>query len=676
MGAMSFPSRRSSNRPTPPHCKDARVPADESLASTDLGNSALSLPVSELDSNSSHAPTAPAPIFYDMYDDDAAIMQDSHPLVEHSAARQRKERRALDATDEEEDDRFRRHHSSDLGDPDTINLDIATPPIRPQPPHRRLVVDRYYRATALNPRSFRKRMSNPQTTLIRRHFQDAARASDHRPVDHSDGTHHLQQERERDRHRELDPDFPDLARHYSDDDYSRVLSGDDSLHVGDTNGDGRNLQSMRRKKFHSHIESPPKRKSRSGKANRASSKQTIEESPYVKHSSYRSHSAVTSAESRVYDAYTEAVQTESRAEGGRGGLRRIVELLRDNEGNPVIIEKAALVIGILCEKDPASRDAFGQFAAVQTLIQCLSMRISAKFDRALIVKTVTFALSSLLRDSPRNLRLFEMFDGPYKMGKAAASERYENIPDVPRNALRALSELKYHPKSSDGVTNHVLTNSSTSSKTIMYVLRSMALHEYRTDIQECGLDALRTLLARCSRGTINSSLLTQSAQTISTAFKLHRESHEVQWQCLTLMCDLDALREDMFSLRLDMEAFFGAFRSLMLNPRSDDNNKQTTEFTKSLTALVKRAVHVAGNIRWQSREFTEGAVEAGGVEALLTALDFFSDDSQMSDKICSILRVLLQSEEGRFRMSRVKSACAILDGIASNNERAAATLSP
>lgn len=563
---------------------------------------------------------------------------------------------------------------------DTVNLDIATSTAaRPPAPHRTILIDRYYRpGHTAAPRPPRKRVSSPQNGALRRQLQQAARLSpEYRIVDYSDSPRDRGRQREKKKGnsaRLFEPDMEEDPRPISEEDFPRISPEDEfgeSIEPNDDDleKDKEPLSSSSPRKHH-QPESLPARKFRKPGGNRSMCKyRSIEESPYQ--NIVHTCPSQCAADARVYDAYTEAVQKESRAHGG--GLRKIVELLRDSEGNPIVIEKAALVIGILSENDAASRDAFGHFAAVQTLIQCLSMRISAKFDRTVIVKTVTFALASLLKDSPKNLRLFEMFDGPYKMGKAAASERYENIPEVPKNALKALCELKYHPQSADGVTNHVLTNSSTNSRTIMYVLRSMSLHEYRAEIQECGLDAVRTLLARAGRGTIHTALLSQISQTAATAFKMHEESQEVQWQCLTIFCDMDALREDMFSLRLDMEAFFGSFQALISDLK--DNTKRKPEVQKSIVGLLKRAIEVTGNVGWRSTAFVEEAVEAGGVEAMLSALDFFGSDSRTSDKICSILRKLLQSDEGRFRMSRVKSACAILDGIANSNERAAVTLS-
>ena len=63
-------------------------------------------------------------------------------------------------------------------------------------------------------------------------------------------------------------------------------------------------------------------------------------------------------------------------------------------------------------------------------------------------------------------------------------------------------------------------------------------------------------------------------------------------------------------------------------------------------------------------------VEAGAVETVLEALDVFDGEAQIVDKICTILRVLLQSNEGRHRINSVGSACAILAGIESVNARA------
>lgn len=396
----------------------------------------------------------------------------------------------------------------------------------------------------------------------------------------------------------------------------------------------------------------------------------IEESPYSDASQLSQKVTCGTGETKIYHAYTDALQREAR--GRAGGLRIIVDLLRDSDGNPIVIEKAALAIGILSENDSATRDVLGQHSAVQSLIQCLSMRLPAKHDKSKIVSSVIFAIACLLKESPRNVRLFETFDGPQKMGKAAASERYENCPAVPKHALKALSELKHHPSHTSESFTTVLSSSSSANRTIRYVLRSMALHEHRMDIQEYGLDALRTLLARAGKGGLSNEVMKLSAQATATAFKMHSESKEIQWQCLTLLCDLDDMREGLFSLDLDVESFFGALRLVSADAKT--NGARKPKLGKSLVSLIRRSVDVAVNYGWRNQEFKNHAVEAGAVETVLDVLDAYGHDPQIVDKICTILRVLLQSDEGRYRMNSSGSACAILSGIETVTSRAAGML--
>ena len=397
----------------------------------------------------------------------------------------------------------------------------------------------------------------------------------------------------------------------------------------------------------------------------------IEESPFSPADRLQHNGSGPQAESKIYHAYTDILQKEAR--GKAGGLTVIVDLLRESDGNPIIIEKAALAIGILSENDPATRDVFGQHSAVQSLLQCLSMRLPSRHNKVKIISTIVFAIACLLKESPRNVRLFETFDGPHKMGKVSASERYENCAAIPNNALKALSELKHHPSHIiDNNYNHVLTPSSSTARTIRYILRAMSLHDHRTDVQEHGLDALRTLLCRAEKGAFDDEILKLCAQTTGTAFKMHSDSHEVQWQCLTLLCDLDDLRGGMFTLELDVESFFGSLRLIVNEAKM--NGPRKPRLGKALLALIRRAVDVAVNNGWRTQDFKDAAVEAGAVETVLDVLDTYGHDAQLVDKICTILRVLLQSNEGRFRMNTVSSACAILSGIETVNARAAGIL--
>lgn len=401
----------------------------------------------------------------------------------------------------------------------------------------------------------------------------------------------------------------------------------------------------------------------------------IEPSPYSTRQTMERSDSATSVESKLYNAYTDALHDEARSRSG--GLRTIVNLLRDADGNPIVIEKAALAIAVLSENDPATRDVFGQYSAVQMLIQCLSMRIPSKYDRATTIEMILYAIASLLKDSPRNVRLFEMFQGAHKMGKAAASERYENNAAIPNHALNALSELKHHavyvPESEGAQLLGTSSSpgrraSSGSTRTIRYVLRSMALHEHRVSVQENGLDALRTLVGRADRNALTGHILRSCVQATSTAFKMHKESREVQWQCLTLICDLEDVRDGMFSVPLDVVCLFGAMRMVILEAK--DCGRRKARVAKALMRVVKRAIDVSVRNSWRSVEFKDAAVEAGAVETMLEALSLFESETDTVDKICTMLRVMLQSDEGRYRLHTVQSACAILGAIESANSSA------
>lgn len=660
VGPMSFPSRHTQRR----NGMGRRTSVDES-AFSEMGNSAMSFPLTDA---GMETPNIPAPIFYDMYDvgngpDEPEVIRDG----DDSGKAFGDISTPSDLKDEGE---------GEMEVVDAVHLDKATQANRFSDPRSWRAGEREYPADTVSAtRPSRKRLASSQVVGRKKsHSQDSNRPETRSQTDYTSAVRHREKEARNREHEieedtRLDYDDSDDTQPPSDTDFSRTTLHEDQFMspIGSDSDTTKNS----RIKYSSRVDS-----SRQKKQRRDGSKgvgRPVGESPYFHIPSRQVSSATANAESLSYNAYTDALQSEARGDGG--GLRTIVDLLRDSEGNPIVIEKAALVIGLLSERDAATRDAFGQFAAVQTLIQCLSMRITAKFDRALIVKNVTFALACLLRDSPRNLRLFEMFDGPYKMGKAAASDRYENKPDIPKYALRALSELKYYPQSAESLSNHVLTNSSTLSRTIMYILRAMTLHEYRTEIQECGLDALRTVISRHGRGSIDAGLIRQSEQATGTAFKMHKESAEIRWQSLTLLCDLDELREDKFSLDLDVECFFGALRSVVADASKNNEDSTSETVNKALVALLKRGIEVASNVGWRRQQFTERAVEAGAIETVLEALDFFGQDRVVVDKIYSILRVLLQSDEGKFRMNSVRSACAILAGIETGNEQAAVVLS-
>lgn len=552
---------------------------------------------------------------------------------------------------------------------DAVNFDKASAANRFAHPRRRhIVTERHAPANAQSARPGRKHLASPQSMTARRNQFDMTRVRDYRI--YSDSTDDSRF-RERDREFEVEHEQQrDDSKYSMESEFMRRSQIDIVKKAGKPRKEGAvDSQQTSRIKY-SRPEARMRRHRRESFRQSSQLYKVIAESPFL--ADLRDTLTTSAgAESRSYNAYTDTFQNEARGDGG--GLRTIVELLRDSDGNAIVIEKAALVIGILSENDAATRDAFGQFAAVQTLIQCLSVRISSKYDRTLIVKNVVFALASLLRDSPRNLRLFEMFDGPYKMGKAAASERYENKPDIPKFALQALSELKYHGHSSDSQSSHVVTNSSTTRRTIMYVLRAMSLHEYRAEIQEQGLDALRTLLCHSGRGFMDLRLLEQCAGAVTTAFKLHKDSAEVNWQCLTILCDLSGFQNESSTIELDVECLFGSLGQLMKEVRKV--KEKQGKIYESLVNLLRRGLDVIESVGCRRGDFVEQAVEAKAVETILEALELFGGEREEVDRIQSILRNFLDCGEGEFRMTSVRAACAILEGIETGNRSAASVLS-
>lgn len=551
---------------------------------------------------------------------------------------------------------------------DAVNFSKASAANRFAHPRRRhIVTERHAPPTAQSARPGRKRLASPQTMAARRNQFDKVRPGDYRI--YSDNTDDSRF-RERDREFEVDHKQRDDSKYLTESEFKRRPQVNVVRKAGKPRKESAADSNQTSRIRYSKPEARMRRYRKESFRQSSQLDRAIAESPFSAH--LRNTLTISgSAESRSYNAYTDAFQNEARGDGG--GLRTIVELLRDSDGNAIVIEKAALVIGILSENDAATRDAFGQFAAVQTLIQCLSVRVSSRYDRTLIVKNVVYALANLLRDSPRNLRLFEMFDGPYKMGKAAASERYENKPDVPKFALRALSELKYHSHATDSQNNHMSTNSSTARRTIMYVLRAMSLHEYRAEIQEQGLDALRTLLRHCGQGFMDSRLLEQCVSAVATAFKLHRESAEVSWQCLTILCDINKLQTESSAIELDVECLFGSLAKVMKEARKLKERKGT-EY-ESLVDLLRRGLDMIESVGCRRGNFVEQAVEAKAVETILEALKFFGGEREELDRIQSILRNFLDCDEGEFRMTSVRAACAILEGIETGNRSGAAVLS-
>jgi hypothetical protein len=141
--------------------------------------------------------------------------------------------------------------------------------------------------------------------------------------------------------------------------------------------------------------------------------------------------------------YAQALQEEAR--GPAGGLRRVVELLKEGESNHLVVENLCIAVAVLANGDRVAADAFGHNGVIEVLLRC----ISGKYDgSAAVTKRVMAALWCLVAESKRNAKLLESFDGMEKISRTLASTRFQEDPQIAVDALRALSCLLTHEKKS------------------------------------------------------------------------------------------------------------------------------------------------------------------------------------------------------------------------------------
>lgn len=363
------------------------------------------------------------------------------------------------------------------------------------------------------------------------------------------------------------------------------------------------------------------------------------------------------AKSAMYTAYTDALHKEARSSSG--GLRRVVELLREHERNAVVVENAALTIGVLSKNDAATRNVFGQYGALEALLQTLTINERS----AAVVERVAQAVCGLVRDSPRNVRLFEKFDGVMKLAKVASSKRFEDIPAIAVNALTAIAALKHRLDASEARIVH--RGAPGAAKTISYVLRAMRVHEHRVDVQEPGLDAMRTLIVGAASAGLQPALLTKCVRVASSAYRMHGGSKDVQWQTLALQCDVDDIRDGHYLVELDVDAFFGALRAVVADGAAmrAEQNGGPHVLADAIAGLVSRALGTASRVGCRSLDRNDSAADAGAVDVCLETLAAFSDNREIVEKTCSVMRSLLDSLEGRLRLDCLPTACALLSAI-------------
>lgn len=370
------------------------------------------------------------------------------------------------------------------------------------------------------------------------------------------------------------------------------------------------------------------------------------------------------------------------ARGPGGGLRRIVELLRQNERNRLAVENVAIAIAVLSENDCVACDAFGNHGALEVLLHCI-----VRYDGSSVVtKRLCAALRALVAGSRRNGRLFEAHDGVKTLSLTACSTRFQDEPGIAVDALRTLAVAMTDsvPKAaaaraaSDGLSGgvgRVERGSSPRAKTpsgraeadgeghaphpispvICSVTMAMDLHEHRVEVQEAGLHALRTLLTQVEKGKLSTSDLSDVVESVGAAFRLHAsESSEVCWLSLALLCDVDAARESHLRVDLDLECFFGSLRHVV-----SATELETGAAEEAGARLVTRALQVTTHIGWRSKETQQDIVNAGAVDACLDVLRVFRSRADVLEAVCGLAHGLLDSPEARV-LIEVKSQAFLL----------------
>lgn len=368
-------------------------------------------------------------------------------------------------------------------------------------------------------------------------------------------------------------------------------------------------------------------------------------------------------QSQVNTAYAESLQEEARGHGG--GLRRIIELLRQNESNQLAVENIAIAVNVLSENDSVTSDAFGNYGAVEILLHCL-----VKYEEnSTVCGRVVAAIRSIVTGSRRNAKLLEAFDGVHVLTNTAKCTKSQNDPTIAVDALRTLAALMLEPMA--GESSDVSKKKSTSSislgqdvhrkahesvdtanteilrwrQAISNVVLALDLHEHREQVQEAGLRALRTLLAKMEPSKLDHAQLVDVIRAAKEAYVLHGDaSMDICWQCLGLMCDVDDARDGQFRVELDVQSFFGCLLQVIAatgaetDPAASDAGAQ----------LCARALCATDHIGWRTRERCQNIVKAGAFEAVLEALRVFPDRREILEPACSLGRSIIKSEDCKY----------------------------
>lgn len=355
----------------------------------------------------------------------------------------------------------------------------------------------------------------------------------------------------------------------------------------------------------------------------------------------------------VYYAYTDVLHRRARR-GEEGGLRKIVALLRAYEYNEIVVENAATTIALLCENDLATRDVFGSYGAVEALLGILLTRT----EETVPVENLLHAISNLVKNSPRNVRLLENYEGILPLMRLASSKRFESRPKAARYALCTVAALKHRHQVGEKRSQPriVYKGQPGIGKAILYALRAMRIHEEEVEVQEAGLDAVRTLLEFVDYAQLQTPTLEKAITAAATAFEKHgTQSKDVIWQSLALQCDIDAFRD--LQVEIEVNSFFSALKAVV------QKEECTPPWVDAVAALVARAFVTASRVAWTSVENKEAAASAGAADVCIMALESLSVNRKVVERTCSVMRSLFDSASGRSKLDSIPTASTLLDSI-------------
>eukprot|EP00172_Hildenbrandia_rubra_P004607 Plantae.Rhodophyta-Hildenbrandia_rubra.ctg9647.p1 GENE.Plantae.Rhodophyta-Hildenbrandia_rubra.ctg9647~~Plantae.Rhodophyta-Hildenbrandia_rubra.ctg9647.p1 ORF type:complete len:1061 (-),score=187.27 Plantae.Rhodophyta-Hildenbrandia_rubra.ctg9647:1885-5067(-) len=318
------------------------------------------------------------------------------------------------------------------------------------------------------------------------------------------------------------------------------------------------------------------------------------------------------------------------------GIKRMVELLRENSGNMAVVRQCLTTLIHLSDEDTTAAKVMGSHGAVELVVQ-ITDALQSTGARTADLELCLHLLYGLIKGVPENQVTAYSFQAVNVITSVCTDVGHRSSALIATDSLAAYVVLLVESQQAVGVS----TPAASVRDMFDAIWRIMKAHQGNSHVQKVGLWCLRVFSSRALPGSIPLPFVRLAADAVTKAVPQVRNDYSALELALAVFCDIDIIGGSA----IQFDGFI--FHLVLDNILREEISKNSTGDANVI--LIERAISTAVNATWQSLGSKRNAVANGGVEAALEILKTFPHITKLAMKVCSYLRQLTGIPEGADR---------------------------